>query len=154
MDAMIRDEKDEEKFQQLFAGICDSLNIETLVPLVEENDISSMKQEFDTGYWKNEVKEVLVCPQPFYFLLITPEGVVFPCCEIEANVNVGKITKDDTLVGIWNGERMQKIRSMMLSGKRFEHPECKSCNVVTYQTSKEDNLDSYAEELRIKYEKK
>ena len=56
MDAMIKGQDEEERFQKLFSGICDSLNIEMLVPLVEENNISSLKKDFNKGYWKNYVR--------------------------------------------------------------------------------------------------
>lgn len=152
MDAMLKKEEDEMIFQKTFSNICDSFNIETLVPLVEENNISDLKKDYDIGYWKNAVRDVIVCPQPFYLLVITPEGIVLPCCEIGTHVNIGKISKNNTVVDIWNGSEMKNIRNIMLKGKRFEHPDCRRCNVVTYQTSEEDNLDAFMEELNEKYE--
>ena len=151
MDFMIKNKSDELFFQQTFAPICDTLNIETLVPLVKENDITDLKNDFNTGYWKNEIKNVVVCPQPFYLIVITPDGVVLPCCEIGAHLNVGKISEDNTVVDIWNGSDMKNIRNMMLEGNRLNHPDCRNCNVVTYQTSEEDNLDAYREKLKDKY---
>lgn len=151
MDAMIKGKEDEEKFQKIFSGICDTLNIETLVPLVEENNISDLKQNFDKGYWKNTVKETMVCSQPFYLMIVTPEGLVLPCCETGVQMNIGKVSLDNTIVDIWNGERMRNIRNMMINGKRCQHSTCGKCNVVTYQTSEEDNLDNYVEILKKKY---
>jgi len=151
MDAMLKEKTDEDKFQKIFSGICDSLNIETLVPLVEENNISDLKKDFDKGYWKNSVKDVTVCPQPFYLMVVTPKGIALPCCEIGAHVNVGKISEHNTIVDIWNGTKLKEIRKMMLDGGRFHHPDCSKCNVVTYQTSEEDNLDAYMENLKKVY---
>lgn len=151
MDAMIKGQDEEERFQKLFSGICDSLNIEMLVPLVEENNISSLKKDFNKGYWKNEVKDVIVCPQPFYLMVITPEGMVLPCCEIGTQVSIGTISESNTVVDLWNGSKLREIRNMMLDGNRFKHTDCNMCNVVTYQTSKEDNLDLYREDLKKRF---
>jgi radical SAM protein with 4Fe4S-binding SPASM domain len=151
MDSMLKNEHDEEIFQNLFSGICDTINIETLVPLVGENDISNLKQNFEKDYWNNTVKETIVCSQPFYLMVVTPEGEVLPCCEIGTQMNLGKISKDNTIVNIWNGERMDNIRKMMINNERCKHPICGKCNVVKYQTSNEDNLDNYIDELKVKY---
>lgn len=152
MDAMLKKPSDEDTFQKIFSAICDSLNIETLVPIVEENDISNMKTDFESGYWKNEVKKVVVCPQPFYLVVVTPDGTVLPCCECGSNLNIGKISRDSTIVDIWSGNKLQNIRNMMIDEKRFEHPVCAGCNVATYQTAPEDNLDDVVEKLHRKYD--
>lgn len=153
MDAMLKSPSDEKKFQQTFSDICDQLNIETLVTIIEENDISDMKTEFENTYWKNEVKKITVCSQPFYVMVVSPEGIVLPCCESGNNLSIGKISESNTIVDIWNGNKLQSIRRMMIESRRFEHPVCADCNVVTYQTAPEDNLDEYIEELQAKFGK-
>lgn len=155
MDAMLKNSSDEDKFQEIFSGICDSLNIETLVPVTEENDISSMKTDFKSGYWQNEIKEVEICPQPFYLMVVSPEGIVLPCCSNNnvSGLDIGKISKENTIVDIWNGNRMKFIRQIMIEGKRHEHSICAKCDAVTeYLTAPEDNLDAYTKELQKKYE--
>ena len=152
MDAMIKEKKDEEKFQLLFTDICDAMNIETLVPLVQDSDITDLKKEFEYGYWGNVVEEVQICPQPFYLLIITPEGIVLPCCEADGcKLNVGKISQENNLLNIWTGKDIHYLRKIMIEKKRYQHPICSKCNVIKYQISDEDKLDEYVKELKEMY---
>lgn len=150
MDVMLKNKQDEERYKEIFADICDSFNIETLVPLVQ-NDIPGLKNKFDKNYWNEKVTESLICPQPFYLMVVTPEGVVLPCCEEGLDFNLGQVSEKLTIVDIWNGDKMKETRSMMIQGNREKHSICGKCNVVKYQTSIMDNLDAYAERLKELY---
>lgn len=54
------------------------------------------------------------CFAPFVQMLLSPTGAVHPCCW-HFGKKLGDI-RSETISEIWNGERMQKLRSEFLSG--------------------------------------
>lgn len=152
MDAMLKEEGAEEKFRSMFEPICDMINIETLVPLVSGLDISNLKTQFEKGYWnENLVSEPIICPQPFYLLVITPEGKVLSCCEVDGEHMVVGNVLENSLTEIWNGSELRALRRKMICGKRKDIKACAECNVIKYQTNTLDLLDQYVEQLKVIY---
>ncbi|MCH5250167.1 MAG: radical SAM protein [Lachnospiraceae bacterium] len=151
MDAMLKSEEDEALFKERYEDICDFINIETLIPLVEDIDISGVKQNINTGFWGNEIREISCCPEPFYTLVVSPAGMVMPCCEMGDKLNLGIISETNSIVDIWNGEKMLRVRRMMIEEGRGVHPVCRECRQVKYQIADEDILDSHIDRLKEMY---
>ena len=151
MDAMLKSNEDEVIFREQYEEICDFMNIETLVPLMSDVDVSSAKEDFSTGYWGNKIQEVSCCPEPFYTLVVSPSGMVLPCCEIGDELNLGTISETNSIVDIWNGERLHAVRNMMMNDGKNAHPSCRKCGVVKYQIADEDVLDPHIDRLKKMY---
>lgn len=151
MDAMLQSSEDEVLFKERYKDICDFINVETLVPLMPDVDVSGAKKDFSTGYWGNKIQEVSCCPEPFYTLVVSPAGMVLPCCEIGDELNLGMISETNNIVDIWNGERLHAVRNMMMNDGKNAHPSCRKCGVVKYQIADEDVLDPYIDRLKEMY---
>ena len=56
---------------------------------------------------------------------VRSDGTVFPCCVLQ-DQPLGSVVGGD-LRALWNGERMQQLRSMHSSGRIHELKECSTC---------------------------
>lgn len=75
--------------------------------------------------------------RPCYWLWCDPhikwDGTVVPCCQdVNAVYPLGNI-KENSLGELWNSEEMIRLRGRHISGKYYEIPLCKNCNM--YQPS-------------------
>lgn len=71
----------------------------------------------------------VICPRPFLELSMQHDGYVQPCCILN-EYKIGHI-KDHSLLEIWNSEKMQTLRSELITGdvKTCEnHIKNKKCN--------------------------
>ena len=68
------------------------------------------------------------CQYPSQRLVITSRGMVYPCCiDLHETIPVGDINKQ-TLLEIWNGEPMKKLRSDLRSNDVSKmNPTCQHC---------------------------
>lgn len=152
MDAMLKNKEDEEYFQKTFADKCDILNIEHLVPLVKELDLSDIKTDFQQGYFGNELRESKICSYSFFMLVVSPSGIVLPCANSdEVAVDGERYTmgmgdlKKETIKEFWDGKALQDFRVKMILGEN--NAVCKQCSYLKYHTADEDYLDGNEEKL-------
>lgn len=127
------------------------MDVEILVPFMSVVDVSGVKKDSCTGYWGNNIQEVFCCPEPFYTLVVSPAGMVLPCCEIGDGLNLGMISKTNSIIDIWNGEKLHAVRNMMINDGKNAHSPCRKCGVVKYQIADEDVLDSHIDKLKEMY---
>lgn len=73
------------------------------------------------------------CYQPWYKIVIRPDGKVQPCCNFY-DKNAESVYKKD-LKGIWLGRYFTRIREDILNNK--SHKACKSCNAWIIQENEE-----------------
>lgn len=155
MDVMAKTEEEKERFQELFSDKADYLNIENLVPLVDEIDLSSEKKVYEKGYFGNKIRNIEVCPTVFFALIISPGGIVLPCCSADSyEGSIGTISKEITLREIWNGRKLAALRRDMLKkpGGGYKNiPMCKKCTYPLYHTADTDYLDEERTLLLEKY---
>lgn len=70
--------------------------------------------------------ERVYCGYPSQRLVINTEGDVFPCCvDVFGKMKLGNIKKT-TLMEIWNGKKLKKIREKLRKGK-MASKACKYC---------------------------
>lgn len=74
---------------------------------------------------------------PCYWLWKNPhiqwDGTVIPCCQdVNGEEAIGNV-KEKQLAEVWNSEKMQELRKMLIEGRYDEVPICKGCNM--YQPS-------------------
>lgn len=57
------------------------------------------------------------------------DGKIFPCCYSYRSEPVGDI-QENSLVQIWNSERMMKLREAHVKGDVSEYPDCVNCHAA------------------------
>ncbi|MBN1172921.1 MAG: radical SAM protein [Micromonosporaceae bacterium] len=79
-------------------------------------------------YWPDHVAARRACRTPEYYLLVTPDGKVLPCCQVEITGHgaVGTVT-EQSLAGIWHGEAQDRFRQQRL-------PFCVECSAPQHMT--------------------
>ena len=88
--------------------------------------------------------EKIACPLPFFMLGINWSGTVSLCNEDWAHGTLVGDLMQESLMDIWNGERLRAMRRMHLEGRRSENPMCGNCH---YLTTLPDNIDPWRDEL-------
>lgn len=82
------------------------------------------------------------CSPLWYRMIVSWDGLVLPCCvDINAAYPVGDLGKE-SIKDVWNGERMESIRSIHLRGAYTENILCHGCNDWHYNPNIEDWLKS------------
>jgi len=158
LDALLKTDEDENKFREMYEDKCDVINIEHLIPLQGELDISDMKKEFDVGYYGDEIVDNLICSYCFFAMVISPEGIIMPCADADSiiengivyNMSLGDVKKQ-TIREFWNGEKLKQFRLKMIEGKRKENPICANCAYAKYHIAKADRLDGFEDRLKRYY---
>lgn len=133
------DADENQRFIDLFDGICDETAIEPVhnwnVPGAALSGVND-EELLDRQFFSNR-KEI--CPFPFYMLVVNADLQVGVCCtdwakqDIIGNLNV------DTLTDIWRGERLHQFRLTHLRRERRTLDSCRDCMFLHTAT---DNMDS------------
>ena len=142
IDSAIEDKNDEQRFYKLFGDICDSIGIESTVPI--HNNIN-LKDRLTTQYGE-EITETEICPQPFYHLQINPDLKIIPCQSFEYPAILGD-AKRESIVDIWNNANFTQFRKDHVLG--VKNKVCSDCNMKKYRSHKSDFLDK--KEMEKKY---
>lgn len=151
-DIALNTEEKTANFYKTFENVSDGLIIESISPIRKEVDFKKIKEDFnETMYQEKSLSEVSVCPQPFYMLTLTAEGLVIPCCMIEENCYVLGDIKTDNVVEIWNNQKINELRLLNLQNKKQCLNACKNCNIPKYYDNEYNNIDEVAVQLVEKY---
>lgn len=151
----VKDSKMEEKFYSLFNDCCDYCFVENIVPQAPRNFSSDDKEKLwiknSTAYnvYCVENSGSPICERLFYHLTINSLGNVYTC-DLNENPNLllGNVN-DDTLIEIWNGEKIKALRVAFLKGNVPN--SCKDCSVFTYDFP--NNLHNYAQNILNRIER-
>lgn len=151
LDASLEQTDDREKFLGVFGDICDNIAIEHLVPVMSGVDYSKLKTNYDTGMQGFKNDQIVICPRPFYQILIDVDGSVRPCCNYAPPFILGNI-HEASLVSLWNSDVMNQFRLVQVNGERFLNPVCRDCQSPVYGLNAEDNLDKFKNKLLQGYQ--
>ena len=146
-ESSLENEEDRKRFFNLFGPLCDELFVENIYPIWPEFEVeeSIQTQCSDNGQYGQKVEDKTVCPQIFTVLAIKCDGSVSPCSVDWRNrVAIGNIY-ENSLVDIWNGDELRKLRLAHLTTGRKMHDPCRHCGLPKYSCI--DNLDSYKDVL-------
>ena len=139
-----RTEEEKKLFYETFQEICDVCSVEEVGgwSTTGERDFTlGIKNDSCNGIQR---RERFVCPMPFYSLSVNFNGKVGICCYDWAHQTiVGDVTKE-SLLDIWNGERMYEFRMHHLNHRRELIPACKGCHSISIQP---DNIDGYEQQM-------
>lgn len=131
-----------EEFLQYFSDIGDEIILEPLTNWNDSNEKDFSRQFasyagdlLETNHYRRK-KEV--CPFPFYSLIIHSDLNVSVCCvDWEKKLVIGNL-KQNSLLEIWNGERLRKIQLMHVQRRKDELDGCRNC---AYIHTAIDNID-------------
>jgi radical SAM protein with 4Fe4S-binding SPASM domain len=131
----------EEVFHLLFGDICDEISIDNVVPIWAgiKGDIKVP----DKNIYMREIEPVEVCPYCHYHLTINANADVTPCFTDWKHLNLLGNAKTESIVDIWNGEKLKQFRINNLKGIKADI--CKSCGQLIW--GQPDNLDPFREEI-------
>ncbi len=141
MDVALEDGNDEE-FYNLFSDISDRMFIEKCRPVYSGVDYLNITN-IDSDRYGRVHKKRFVCPLPFYMLGVFPNGDVEPCDTIYKPIVLGNVN-NDTLLDMWNGEKLKEFQIMQLKKERFENSKCAACCAPDDVAHPEDDLDDDA----------
>lgn len=143
-------EGDEKRFLHIFGDICDYIAVEHLIPAVDQIDYTDLaKNSSKCTQNGNAVRDIRVCPQPFYMMQLNPDGNIVPCCSMETPIVLGNAA-DESMYAIWHGE---KNKAFLLNQLRFNkniYPVCQKCQQYKYAAFEEDVLDYDAQKIMNK----
>ena len=153
VDIAVPTEKDKNTFFEMFGNICDRIFIDSVIPLWSDFDELSEKVIIgNRGMHGQNVKDVNVCPYPFYSLIVNSDGEVTVCCaDWKRKLVVGDL-KQQSMIKIWNGDKLRNFWITMLDGKKNSFQMCQKCLLPMYDCN--DNIDDYAELIKERIEKK
>lgn len=153
VDSALDDKDDEKKFYKIFGDLCDTIAIEHTVPIHAGIDYSKVLKDKKNPVTQFglPVKELKVCPQPFFTMQINPDGKVVPCFSFEYPGIMGDCN-NQSVNEIWQGGEFQTFRRQMLEGIKNTCETCVNCQIMKYRLFPEDDLSKDAGRLKKFYE--
>lgn len=144
IDTSLTSDADHARFQALFSPVSDYLDVEYLIPFVQQIDHSSLKSSFDKCKQGHMISSS-ICSMPFYMQVIAPNGDILPCCSVDiplvtGNVNTIKLTD------AWKSVTLRRFQLSMLKD-RAGNPVCRGCSVPTHGLQPGDYLDDHRDRL-------
>ncbi|MDL2314132.1 radical SAM protein [Desulfovibrio sp. OttesenSCG-928-C14] len=153
VDCALDSPQEEEVFFNLFGQFCDSINIEHTVPIFPGVPFNEqLKNGPMVSQFGLDVEYTSVCPQPFYFMQVNPDGRIVGCQSTPFPEYLGN-AEEESLTAIWNGEQFHSFRLRMLQGRETVCTLCKECNIMNLRMFPEDRLDAHAEILSKRYQR-
>ena len=131
-------EADKQKFYYDFAYRCDFITIEGLHGW-SASDTKDWRLGTDQSFDGLERTNKIVCPLTLYMLAVNSNGKISICNDdwMQAH-DIGDVNKE-SLLDIWNGDKLKAFRVMHLEGRRHENAACKGCDYIKVLP---DNVDA------------
>ena len=148
IDTGLKDFEDQD-FINKFSNICDTIAVEHLVPVIDK--INYTNNSFGKNQLGNEISHCEICPQPFYFMQINPDGKCVPCCNGDIPIYLGDC-KTESANKIWNNIQSNSFRRMHLKKEKSINQICSSCKQYIYSMYPEEILDNDCDALLKFYE--
>lgn len=132
-------------FFDTFGPISDGIFIENTVASWPSFAVKDAVHKDIDAYGRETVHKE-ICPYLFYSLSINADGIVSPCCvDWNRELAIGDL-KTESVMDIWNGEKLRALRHAHVFGGLASVPSCASCGQVHACTH--DNLDGHRDELK------
>jgi radical SAM protein with 4Fe4S-binding SPASM domain len=138
-------EGEKQLFLDQFGDLSDKIYIEHTMACWPEFELRGVTVNQKAGIYNQEISEVDTCPYPFYSIAINSDGLISVCfLDWARKMVVGDINQE-SLVDVWNGQKMKAYRKMFLEGLRKEHPQCGKCGQMSHGLP--DNIDTFRGEI-------
>lgn len=159
IDSLVAEQDQNILFHELFDDISDYINVEYLEPLQNDLDIDDLHGLYEKNYYGGcNIVAQKICSYCFYQIIISPEGIIYPCCSIDYEMNAGTYRDirlsniwEESLADYWMGEKLKEFRMKQIAGNRFDDPICQKCQFPKYHIADEDRLDFYQDKLKEIY---
>ena len=138
-------DKEKEKFYNIFGEISDRIFIENIIPAWPEYNIKNDISNFKGGIFQQEPEDKLVCPHVFYLMCVNSNGTVSACSVDWAHKILVGDTNNENIVDIWNSKKFNDFRLMFLKKKIKTHPVCSNCGQLKYGII--DNIDNHIDKI-------
>jgi len=149
--------QENEDFLQTYGSLVDEVEIEQPMNWSGDGERNLLADAYDESLAGKLEQETMpkVCAYPFHTLAIQSDGKVVCCCvDWSRKTCVGDVTKE-SLVDIWNGDALQKLRLQHLSGHREANEACRNCHHLPHGGSYEkDSLDTLTPDEFLRRETK
>jgi len=139
------DPGEEAQFYRIFGDITDRMFVEQCRPVYSGVEQTKDMLCSEDRYGRKHTPR-LVCPLCFYMIGVHPNGDVAPCETIYKPEILGNVM-EDTILHMWNGEKLRSFLRMQLRGERMHNPNCSRCCAPDDVAHPEDVLDGGEEEL-------
>jgi radical SAM protein with 4Fe4S-binding SPASM domain len=133
---------DSKLFYETFGDIADEIAVETTVPIW--NNVA-LNVNPTTNLFGNAIKPVRVCPYIFYQMTVHATGQVSTCFVDWDRKNIIGDVRKESLVDIWNGQRLKTVREAHLQMHRDRCKLCKDCGQLVYGQA--DSIDDCAQKI-------
>lgn len=138
-------EEDKQKFFDTFGDITDGIFVESIMDCWPTFELEKVEVNEERGIYGQEIKEVLVCPYPFYSFPINSDGTASLCfLDWHRKLVIGDV-HTQSVKEIWESKEMREYQKMFLKGERKSHPICADCGQL--KQGQPDNIDEFKEEL-------
>ena len=139
------------KFYDIFGDITDGIFIEHAMNCWSGFEMQGVTQNENFGIYGQPIKEVVVCPYPFYSFSINSDGSASVCfLDWARNLIVGHAAVQ-SVKEIWNSDVLMNYQKMFLRKERKKHKICRGCSQLSHGMPVD--LDKHAYELLKRYEK-
>ena len=139
------------KFFKDFEDIADTVNIDGLIGYSNTSkvDLTLGKAKYAID-GKSELNyDRVVCPDPFKQIAINFNGEVSVCCVDWNMVGIIGDANTESVIDIWNGDKLREHRITQLKGNRDTISTCQGCQYI-YGIKYYNDLDSKRDEILSK----
>lgn len=143
------DEK--KKFVEEFGDICDQIFVESISSsLWPDTDVNEKVRDQELDFWGGKYKKKKICPSIFTQMVINSRGKAKLCCsDWGSRVIVGDASTQ-SVKEIWERGYVP-LQKRFLMEERGVYTMCKECSLP--EAASPDNLDDYAKEVILRYDK-
>ncbi|MCD2173838.1 radical SAM protein [Rhizobium sp. C4] len=147
-------EPQRQEFFDTFGDHCDRIFIENFAPCWPEFNVEERSgiKIGDVGIYQQQLRPTDTCPYIFYAMSVNADGLVSSCfLDWGRKLIIGDVRKE-TLVQIWNSDKMNALRLQHLEGRRCENQVCGNCGQLTHCLP--DNIDDHRPMLLERFREK
>ncbi len=155
IDYMLHNDAAREKmFYDSFEPISHSIAVEHLTPTIEGIDYDKIAEGAELSLTQdgNTLRNVSICPQPFYMIQLNPDGNLVPCCSMRYPAVFENVTETG-IVRAWNSDLQNKFRINMLGGVKTVSEVCAKCSLYQYGIHDSDIIDGHEKKLIDRFKK-
>ncbi len=136
---------EKEIFLKIFGDYTDKIYIEHTMSCWPEFELRGVEVNHEKGLYGQNIKEIDVCPYPFYGMAINSDGEVSICfLDWARKLTIGNVNQR-SVSEIWTGKEMRSYQKMFLENKRKSHPVCGGCGQMSH--GQPDSIDEFRAEL-------
>jgi radical SAM protein with 4Fe4S-binding SPASM domain len=140
---------EKQKFIDDFSDRCDYIAIEGLHGW-STSDLKDWRLGTNNSFDGSPRNYKIACPLTLYMLTINSNGDISVCNDDFAHYHQLGNVNNESLVDIWNGDRLREFRLMHMEGRRHENRACGTCDYLQ-ALPPSDNIDADREEYARRF---